>query len=150
MASFRVKGGRKLAAWMRDWNRVGRFEIEVGFIRPDKHPSGMTVAAVAKMQEYGTTTSPPRPFIRAAISSFRSTLAQQAKKGFNQRTHVPDEIMAIRLAQFAKDDIRKKIFLYNNPPNAYATVLKKGSNNPLIHTKFMMNHVRYRIHRKRR
>lgn len=117
--------------------------LEVG-IWGDKYENGETVATIAARNEFGNPPKqPPRPFFRNAISrnkrkwrefvQDRLVIDLDAKKtlGF--------------LGEIISDDIRDSIWGFTTPPNAPATIRKKGFNKPLIETGKMVSNVRMKV-----
>lgn len=50
--------------------------VDVGFFSKDQYPDGTYVATVAFWNEFGTKSSPPRPFMRTAIEDHKKEWAK--------------------------------------------------------------------------
>lgn len=114
-------------------------EIKVGFFEGEKYPDGKGVAEVAAFNEFGGGHTPPRPFMRTLVQNhrkiWRKILANELAKNEDAR------ISLAELAQYMVDDLKDYIKIWTYPPNAPATVAKKGFNDPLVDTGRMMNSV---------
>lgn len=117
--------------------------------------SGEELVMIASTHEFGTTEAgefhdieiPARPFIRSTVDERRETYGNVAKA-------LMDKIIAkeettfnalSKLGMLVESEIRMKIITLREPPNAPSTVLRKGSDNPLIDTGNMLNNVRYAV-----
>jgi hypothetical protein len=102
------------------------------------------VAQVAFWNEFGTVRAPSRPF-------FRTTIAQQSGKwgdhlGKAVVAYDYDGPTALRaLGQEMRDDIEASIQRWTDPPNAEATIARKGFDKPLVHTAVMVRSPDYEI-----
>ena len=113
-------------------------EVLVGFLAHGntglvRYPdSGIPVAQVAVWNEDGNEQQnrPPRMFISAAAEQFR----QRRLSG------EPDDI-----GEEAKTIVSNTIRDWSQPPNAPATIARKGRNDPLVDTTLMMNSVDYLV-----
>ena len=74
MASPGFKGGDKMVKVLNEIARKsgGNSLLRVGFLESEPYPDGTSVAQVAFWNEYGTATSPPRPFFRNMIDQKKS------------------------------------------------------------------------------
>ena len=112
--------------------------VTVGVHSKDDSGRGEQVgnADVAAFNEFGTTTSPARPFLRPAIDENRAKYARIETAALGRWV---DDKMSMKQALglmglAAKGDVQKKITRLKNPPNAPSTVEQKGSSNPLVDT----------------
>lgn len=144
MATF--KGGDKLEALLRGTAQklVDGKLLRVGFLETEKYPDGTNVAQVAFWNEYGTKTSPPRPF-------FRQTIAAKSDKwgaalGANLAANGYDTTKALKLVGTGiKDQITKSIVDFASPGNAPYTIAQKGFDKPLVDTGQMQRAVGFDI-----
>lgn len=127
-----------LKAKIQTKNKSG--SLEVGFLQ-GKYPNGLSVAKNAKYQEFGTYNIPPRPFFRNAIKQNQKKWVKLYKQGIKQR----DSFIVEKVGVIAASDIKSSITKTLMPPNAPATIKKKGSNHPLIDTGFMRQAVDYKV-----
>ena len=96
--------------------------VRVGFIDGAKDSNGTPVAQVAFWNEYGTKTSPPRPFFRSAITQNKSEWARRLVK----LTQIYDMDKSLGLiGENIKGDIISSILETNDPPNSEVTALLK-------------------------
>ncbi len=156
-----IKGGSKLQARLAEiaQNAKNAATVSVGFLEGSRYSDGTSVPMVAAVQEYGSTRAgrshkviiPPRPFFRTAIKE--------------ESPHWPDDVAALLKAhdydakatltdmgEEISAEIKVSINEWQVPPNAPATVAKKGFNKPLIGGKtdsspggFMRDSVHYRV-----
>jgi hypothetical protein len=114
----------------------------IGFLKNKGvvYPSGITVAEVASIQEFGSETNniPSRPFMRQAFNDAKPFLRKRLinavkmlnmKEGLNK---VEREMNLIGEQMVSR--VRNSIIKWENPPNAPLTIKKKGFNNPLVET----------------
>jgi len=103
------------------------------------------LVVIAAANEFGTANIPARPYIR-------STVDENEEKYFKASTSLMgkmiDEDMTktqglTLMGQLIEGDIKKKIRILKDPPNAPATIRLKGSDNPLIDKGFLLNSIRY-------
>lgn len=162
-------GGRSLAALFQEIGQ-GASTVEFGFI------SGMsTEEAIFRsyINEYGSDNIPPRPHVTPVADDtalfrrlvIRSGLAGQRRKaarkaadraagrvvsgGAAVRAIQNDFAMGMTiLARGFAEAIRTQIITLREPPNARATVKKKGFDNPLIDTGHMASEVAWRVMNK--
>ena len=67
------------------------YSIKAGILENATYPdSGMSVAKVARMQEYGTSTIPPRPFLRNTMDEKGRDWIRQLAKGV--ALHLRDDL----------------------------------------------------------
>lgn len=137
----------------KGWNRIER-ELKklmrgvtaVGFFSEDNTAEGLFIASIAFWNEYGTKHIPSRPAIRnwldskrRKIAEFKKTLLNQIYDGFSN-----SDLALKRLGEFAQGEIKQSIINLKLPPNAPATIARKGSSNPLIDTGRMVASVRHK------
>lgn len=142
----RVTGGAKLAAALkRVSDRISSAtQVEVGFIDGATYPDGTSVAAVAAFNEFGTATSPPRPFFRDMIQK------NSAKWPVNLRTALKNtgydaETSLGLVGQEIKEELEQSIQSNTPPPNAEATVAAKGFDRTLIDTGTMLRSISHNV-----
>lgn len=142
---WEMRGGKRLAAFTNKMLSESNYEIAFGFLRPDPYPDkwAATVSEVAKAQEFGTEHIPARPFMRPASNSLKQLFPKQVALLMKKNKNILDKNVAAALGEFAKRRIQSEIRLKRIPANAASTIAKKGFDNPLIHTRHMLQHVRY-------
>lgn len=144
---IKVTGGDKTGPYLRQLAaKMGSGEVRVGFLEGATYPDqgdGKTlhVAQVAFWDEFGTSTSPARPFFRNTVAEkspeWGSDMAKIAKAtGF--RTLEMLRLMGERI----KDQIVSAIVRWP-ADNAPSTVARKGFNKGLVHEGIMQRAVDY-------
>ena len=103
---------------------LGKLEGQVGWFETAKYPTGMPVAEVAQMQEFGTSTIPARPFMRPAIIKNQNkwqdtinTVSGQVVKG-NITARKAMEV----ITEVAAADIVDEIKSVDSPPLSPITI----------------------------
>lgn len=118
-------------------------QVDIG-IHADEDQQLIVIAAA---NEFGTEHIPARSFIRSTVDENGQRYAQAAE-GLLGRM-VDGEISKFQalelMGQLIEADIKKKIVALHEPPNAPATIRRKGSDNPLIDTGNMLQSIRYVI-----
>lgn len=113
---------------------------QVGFPSGINYEDETPVATVAAWNEYGTSVSPARPFMRPTIKEQKDKWIETIKKGV-QRVVLNKETAfdtLDRVGRQAAADIQTKISSIYSPPNAPSTIKRKGSAKPLIDTGYML------------
>jgi len=120
--------------------------IEAGILTKARHSSGIPVAALASIHEFGTSTVPARPFIGPTAKENKKIYQKELRqmsldilKGKRVRAQAKE------LAEKVKTDIQKKIKSNIPPPLAPATVRRKGHNKALIDTGELLDTVAARV-----
>ncbi len=112
-------------------------------VGPPKPPVTLRVAQVAFWNEYGTTSSPARPFMRNTVAERQSkwgeALASLAKSG-NFTTKIALSLMG----EMMKDDFVKAIVDWP-ADNAPLTIALKGFNKGLVEKGVMQRSVDYLV-----
>ena len=156
--TVKTTGGRRLKQHLLGLDRAARgggSSVKVGFFSTARYPQdwgGQSVAEVAYFNEYGTKDIPERPFFRQAIRIARSQLrklaAQEMKRanGSARPDRAADRLLP-RAGERFKNIIQRRIVDLRTPPNAPATVARKGSSNPLVDEGVMRTAVAWEIER---
>lgn len=96
--------------------------------------SDMVVIAAAN--EFGTRTIPSRPFMRRAFQ--RNLTKLNDLIGSTYGSVITGRLSTRRglaiIGEFMTSEIKREITILRRPPNAPATIARKGSSNPLIDT----------------
>lgn len=143
MAGF--SGGKKLSGALADIGNKMRGSVNVGFLAGATYPEdGTPVAQVAFWNEYGTTTTPSRPFFRTMIereSPGWGLLMAKAAKHYDYDAATVLRFMGVKISE----QLQQSIVGWQEPPNAASTIREKGFNNPLIRTAHMQNSVDFEV-----
>jgi hypothetical protein len=125
-----------LLAILRAKIRQGRWAVRVGL--PDSESAdGLTLAQLGSIQEYGTSTIPPRPFLETGVRLARERIRETSRallvsivKGRRTIEEGLEVIGAMAVAATQKAIADGMYFV----PNADATIARKKSSKPLIDT----------------
>lgn len=110
----------------------------------------LTNAAVASLQEYGTSTIPARPFIGPMLRQNRRKyvhmIAAAVRDAQKVNEQVPKSVWN-KIGATMKRDIKEYVLkgLGVPPPNAPSTIAAKGSSRTLVDSKQMIRSVDYRV-----
>lgn len=126
-------------------------DVEVGFFPQHIHPeTGLPVAQIAAWQEFGTNgihPTPIRPFMRYSVETYSAEWADIIRVSL-KATNYDAKATLTAVGQFAVLRIQAVIKAWSAPPNAPTTVARKGFNDPLIETQYMLRHVTYKVNTK--
>lgn len=135
------KGARALLA--RLGHKPGR--VRVGILddaskqpHPGDEPGALTLLEVAAIHEFGAPAAgiPQRSFIRAGVDELAAEI-KDAQRALAKRVVAGDLTMDAALEQLGAlvaGKLQARIAAGIAPPNAPATIEKKGSSTPLIDT----------------
>jgi uncharacterized protein YjiS (DUF1127 family) len=140
---------------LRRYSEVRGLVVEAGFPGalgqvPSKGHEGEgpppSVLQVAVWNEFGTETSPPRPFMRQTVTRHRVVLRSQLAQALRDYgvSRTPIERVAARLGVVLRGAIQETITAGEYIPNAPYTIARKKSSRPLIDTGQMRQSVRWR------
>lgn len=116
----------------------------------DEDGNTADMAEIAMFNELGTSTSPPRPFLRTAVDENQDKIlraAVAAVKGLAKEGGSAQKSLN-QLGLFGKGLVQKTIVDGDFAPNAPATIKKKKSDKPLIDLAQMRQQVNYVIKKK--
>jgi len=114
-----------------------------------------TLVDVAIWNHYGTRRKgkrhiPKRPFMDIAIRQYEQAILNAVIAGINAIISGSDSTTQLnRLGLLHAGQIQKVIAALKTPPNAPATIRKKGVDNPLIDTSRLRQAVSHIVRRKR-
>jgi hypothetical protein len=158
-AAFRKKL-EEIAARLGKDNR-----LEVGFLEDATYPAdagkkvptkpkafknattqagGQQVAQVAFWNEFGTSRTPPRPFMRQTVAQGQKTWGAALAK-IAVATNYDSEKTLSLMGEGIKGQIQKSINQFTTPELSAATVRQKGFAKPLIDTAVMLRSVDYQV-----
>lgn len=128
-----------------DLNDLSGRTLVVGVLgNAPRHPSGLNLADIATFNEFGTDTIPARSFLRSTVdenknydAEIRALVRNLGARGALQAL----ELLGMKITA----DVKRKIVELDEPPNAPATVEKKGSSNPLIDTGRLRQGIDYEV-----
>lgn len=119
-------------------------DLYVGFFAQEKYPDGTPVAAVAYWNEFGTATSPARPFFRRMIAAKQAGWGVAFGNIAKAQNYDFARVLPL-MGEGIKDQLTQSIVEFSDPPNAPYTIKKKGFNKPLIETAQMSRATGYEV-----
>ena len=148
-------------AIVKELKKLDNKSIEVGIFEDageyTKGKTPISVAAVANIQEYGATLKrndkvigniPPRPFMRPSLEGAKLNelmkLQETLISQLESKTPLSFSKVLKQVGEKQEKVIKKLIEDKSTPPNATSTIKAKGFNDPLIHTKKMLNAVKWK------
>ena len=146
----KIVGGAKLKEVLdrAEKNKSRRAkQIKVGFFADAKYQDAdqTSVAAIAAINEFGRGHVPERPFFRRSIAELEAALPKELRGLVDPETMTISASDAAKIGSFAADIIRGQIRAMQDPPNAPATIKRKGSDSPLQDTDKMLDSVDYEV-----
>jgi len=124
---------------MRDLKNLDDSFTKVGVQQGETRQDGAETSdmvIVAAVNEFGTRTIPERPFMRNAFDKNKGKIKKVQDELYSrilQNRISPRQGLGL-LGEAMERLTKKEITDLRTPPNAPATVAKKGSSNPLIDT----------------
>jgi len=137
----------------RDLRLLNTLELNTGWF--DKHygpeNNNLPIAQVVQFNEEGTSTAPPRPFIREGfgqlLKSGRATV--NFERIISSVLNGQSVMTAYTLnGPIFVEYMKKSIRDWKTPGNAPATIAAKGFDNPLQETDTMLNAVEFKVQPK--
>lgn len=134
--------------YFAELEKLANLEVQVGFqageMHVDEEGNEALLAEIAAYNELGTSSIPPRPFMRQSFENHEKELQEAC-----------DQVNAIisnggtaengldTLGVFVKGLVQEEIVDGGFEPNAPSTIAAKGSDQPLIDTGNMRQSVNY-------
>ena len=104
------------------------------------------LATIAAANEFGTQHIPERSFLRATVDANAASYGQDLDAAV--QAHIDGEtplpVGLARLGARVEGDVKQYMTDLQDPPNAPATIERKGSSNPLIDTGRLRASIRHR------
>ena len=122
--------------------------VKAGYFEGDAYPpdrGGLELAKNALIQEFGSSVNniPSRPFMRNAVDKDEAKWARALQDGMEKELSLRQCMKQVGVEM--QNSIADSIDEMQDPPNAPATIRKKGSNHPLINTGLLKNSVSYEV-----
>lgn len=136
--------------YFKELERLSKLEVQVGFQAGEKtYEDGTDLVDVAAYNEYGSSDTPARPFMKQSFENHEDEL-QKACDRVNQTLNKGGTAEAglKELGVFVKGLVQEEIVDGGFEPNAPSTIKKKGSEQPLIDTGTMRQSVNYVIKKR--
>jgi len=123
--------------------------VKIGILErnaKDKYPNGATLGEVAVRNEFGIGP-PERRFLRSTFDQKNKQWAKEIAKYMSQQSvrSTFDRRVTIFIGKVIRNDVAQTVLLKKSPPNARFTVLRKGFNDPLIHTFKLHNSLNFEV-----
>ena len=143
---LRDMGWTKIA---RELHALERGRGQAGVWSGASYPDGMDVASVAAIQEFGSASIPPRPFLRTAAENADPTLLAYTRgqllalymSGLSARGMIAN--VAAHHAEQQKNAVRTASSW--SVPLAPTTAANKGHSRPLYDSGLLLQSITYRI-----
>ncbi len=132
--------------YLSSLEQLSSLTVDVGFLDSGSYPNGISVAEVAAVNEYGTSSIPSRPFMQQMADNHAEDVKRRAVsmgKSLASGASVEAELESLGEAavKLVQDTIESGSFTPNSP----ATMARKGSSTPLIDTGLMKDSVTYEV-----
>ena len=131
--------------YFKELEKLMKLEVQVGFQAGEKtYEDGTDLVDVAAYNEYGSSDTPARPFMKQSFENHEDEL-QKACDRVNQTLNKGGTAEAglKELGVFVKGLVQDEIVDGGFEPNAPSTIKQKGSAQPLIDTGTMRQSVNY-------
>jgi hypothetical protein len=102
------------------------------------------VAQVAFWNEFGTKTSPARPFMRFTVSTKSPNWGKQLGEALIHTKYDVEAALAL-MGEGIQGQLRETITAWRDPPNSGVTAALKGKNKPLIDSGQMLRAVDFQV-----
>lgn len=142
-----LSGGDSIAKALSAIGQKMSGSLTVGFMNGATYTvEGQTVlvAQVAFWNEFGTTTTPSRPFFRTMIANESpgwGVLVAGAAKHYDYNGETVLKFMGEKITEQLQESIRE----WKDPPNAKSTVKAKGFDKPLTDTGDMPKSITFEV-----
>ena len=125
------------------WQTVKPGAVKIGFPRG----TDSDVLNRAFWNNYGTERIPPRPFMQLSLQRHIDTYKRFFRTHLSDVTFYQDtrEQLLSKLGLIGQKHIQREIVILTEPPNAPATIARKGSSNPLVDTSEMGQSVTFQV-----
>lgn len=148
MAEIGFKGGAALEARLKEIAARSdtAHSVRAGFLENATYPDGTHVATVAAIQEWGATAKniPSRPFFRNMIAAHEGEWGGNLGNLIETHGYDAHKLLSL-MGELIAGQIRNSIQATNSPPNAPATIARKGHDKVLIDSGHMYNSVDYEV-----
>ena len=142
-----MRGGDKFRQRLTELaKQAATAKVRVGIVEQANYEGsdGESVAQVAFWNEYGTATIPTRPFFRNTIAQHKDEWPKQAAALMEANGGDVRQTLGL-MGEGVKGQIVETIQNFHTPPNAAATVKKKGFDKPLIDTGTLWRSIDYEV-----
>ena len=136
-------------AYLAELQKLIDHEVRVGFeVGKHAYEDGTDLVAIAAFNEFGSSDTPARPFVKQSFELHENELMQICWAALNNIYNGGTAETSLKqIGVFVKGLMQQEIIDGDFEPNAPSTIKKKGSATPLIDTGFMRQNVEYSIKR---
>lgn len=125
-------------------------EVVVGFQGDQSYDDGTSLAEVAAYNEFGSSNTPARPFMKQSFENHEDALKAGCKQVDITISKGGTAQQALeKLGVMAKGLVQEEIVNGGFAPNAESTIAMKGSATPLVDSGYMRQSVNYVIRKRR-
>lgn len=130
--------------YFENLKKLAEMEVVVGFQEGQQYDDGTSLAEVAAYNEFGSSDTPERPFMRQSFERHEDVL-HAACEDVNDSLAAGDTVehaldtLGVVVKGLVQNEIREGGFA----PNAPSTIRQKKSDQPLIDTGHMRQSVNY-------
>ena len=120
----KVIHGKGIARMRKQVESVNKASLEVGFFDTAVYPSGVPVAYVASIHEFGWGPIPARPFMRPTIANKKQEWVKYLQGGFKRVANGQMTVNAVlsQMGGAIAGQINESIIAVSTPPIKDATV----------------------------
>lgn len=140
------KGMANIMSTMKELNGV---TIKVGILENSskmRYKSGVSLVEVAVKNEFGIGV-PERSFLRSTFDNnekqWNRKIARILQKRLFSYGHL--RVAAIQIGRMIQQSVQSTIVVMKSPPNSARTIANKGANDPLIHTRRLLQNIKYNV-----
>lgn len=136
--------------YFRELEKLANLEIQVGFQSGENtYEDGTDLVDVAAYNEYGSSDTPARPFMKQSFENHEAELQKACDQVNAELSNGGTAEGALKtLGVFAKALVQEEIVEGSFEPNKPSTIKKKGSDRPLVDTGTMRQSVNYVIKKR--
>jgi hypothetical protein len=133
--------------YFQELEKLANLEVQVGFNSDSgQYENGATLVEIAAYNEFGTSSSPSRPFMRQSFENHQDGLQKACDRVNNLLSKGGTAERGLNeLGVYAKGLVQEEIVGGGFEPNAESTIKKKGSAQPLIDSGTMRQSVNFQI-----
>lgn len=133
--------------YFAELKKLEKLEVQVGYWRGEKtYNDGTDLVDIAAANELGTSTIPARPFMKQSFENHEDDLQEFCNMVNTKLSNGATAVESlIKLGVDCKGLVQDEFINGEFAPNAAATINKKGSEQPLIDTGYMMQNVDFKV-----
>lgn len=130
--------------YFQELKKLAEMEVVVGFQEGQAYEDGTSMAEVAAYNEFGSSDTPARPFMKQSFEKREKGLQAACDQVNTALSNGGTAEQALnQLGVIAKGMVQDEIVTGKFSPNAQSTIRQKGSAQPLIDTGTMRQSVNF-------